>query len=66
MEVSDLSGRLVRLLHDDSDTIGTYEKSWDGRDDNENVVPPGVYVFSVEIDSDREEIREMGLLYVAY
>ena len=66
VEVSDLSGRLVRLLHDDLDTIGTYEKSWDGRDDNENVVPPGVYVFSVEIDSDREEIREMGLLYVAY
>lgn len=66
VEISDLSGRLMRLLHDGSDGIGAYEQFWDGRDDNENFVPPGVYMFSVEIDSDREEIREMGLLYVAY
>ena len=66
IEISDLSGRRVRLLAATSLGIGAYEEFWDGRDDSDRVVPPGIYLYVVEIDSDREEIRKMGLLYVAY
>ena len=66
VEIADISGRRVRLLHAESQEIGTYEQTWDGCDESDRVVPPGIYLYSVEIASDREEIRKMGLLHVAY
>ena len=66
VEVSDLSGRLVRLLHAESQGVGTYEQLWDGLDDNANLVPPGVYLATVSADSDREKIRRMQVLHVVY
>ena len=66
VEVWDLSGRRVRLLHEASEGIGAYEQLWDGRDDNGHMIPPGIYPFTIRINPDREEVRKGGLLYVAY
>jgi len=30
------------------------------------LMPPGIYPYSVSVDTDRERIRKVGLLYVAY
>jgi len=56
----------VRLLHKGFDGIGTYERAWVGDDDAGNILPPGVYPYSISVDVDRERVRKVGLLYVAY
>jgi hypothetical protein len=66
VEVCDLSGHRVRLLHDGADALGTYERPWDGLNDDGMLMPPGIYPYSVSVDTDRERIRKVGLLYVAY
>ena len=66
VQVYDLTGRRVRLLHKGFDGIGTYDRAWGGDDDAGNILPPGVYPYSISVDVDRERVRKVGLLYVAY
>ena len=42
--VFDASGTLVRRLADGHRPKGTFATQWDGRDDNENTLPSGVYL----------------------
>lgn len=60
-----LSGRRVRRLT----TIGgsaAYEIDWDGRDENGQRVPPGVYVYRIQLDTDSGKEAHMGTLGVVY
>jgi hypothetical protein len=66
IEISDLGGRVVREVYSGADPIGHYEWEWDGRDDADNLVPPGIYVFRIEVDADLEKITELGIVNVAY
>jgi len=66
VQVWDLAGRRVRLLHDGFQGIGTYDQPWGGDDDDGNLLPPGIYPYSISVDADRERVRKVGLLYVAY
>ena len=43
IEIYDLSGRLVRRVYEGEDPVGEYRHVWDGRDDSNGLVPPGVY-----------------------
>ena len=66
VDVWDLSGRRVRQLHKGRDGIGRYPVSWDGRDDSQNLLPPGVYPYRVSMETDRDVVEKVGLLHVAY
>jgi hypothetical protein len=44
VEVLDLAGRLLVVLHDGDLPAGTYLVSWDGRDQDRRRMPPGVYL----------------------
>lgn len=66
VEVRDLSGRRVRLLHEAREGIDSYERRWDGRDDAGLLLPPGVYLATVSVDSDRGRIQRTRVLHVAY
>jgi hypothetical protein len=66
VEVFDLSARRVRLVHEARDGIGAYVRFWDGQNEDGQLMPPGIYPYSISIDADREQVRKVGLLYVAY
>lgn len=57
LAVYDLSGRLVRLLVDESRDAGRHEVTWDGTDDRGQKVGSGVYVGRMEADGWRAARR---------
>ena len=54
-EIYDLGGRPIwRLAQARPFSTGPYEIEWDGRDDGGRVVPPGLYVVQLSVDTDIE------------
>ena len=43
MSVSDGSGRVIRTLQLGAHAAGSFDATWDGRDDQGNVMPEGTY-----------------------
>ena len=66
VEISDLSGRVVRELFAGDAAIGHYEWQWNGADDAGQVVPPEIYLYSVRVATDLETINRLGVINVAY
>ena len=52
LDIYDISGRRVRRLVNDSEAIGSYRVSWDGRDERGENVSSGVYLLSLNINMD--------------
>jgi hypothetical protein len=64
----DLSGRKMRRI-EESRTLanGLYRLLWDGRDEAGALVPPGLYLAQIEVDSDSGDNNSVGqLVGVAY
>lgn len=54
VELHDLSGRRVaRLTENRPEATGFYRIAWDGRDDDGKLVPPGLYVARIWVDTDQ-------------
>ncbi len=51
LTIFNLLGQKVRTLLSQPLTSGTYQRLWDGRDDNGNVLPTGVYIYRLEAGS---------------
>ena len=66
LEVFDLTGRRVHRLERAPRASGTFEQEWDGRDDQEWLVAPGIYVLRIEVDADTGRRVVSGVLSVAY
>ena len=66
LRIYDLSGRLVRTLYEGLDMSGRFPRFWDGRDDGDDAVPPGHYIFSVALDAGTGEEQRLGIVGVAY
>ena len=72
VKVFDLTGRLVRVLYSGTDLSGHYdartvsELSWDGRNDDGVIVPPGLYLVSLFVDGDARDTRHARTVGVAY
>ncbi len=52
LKVYDITGKLVRVLVDWSESPGFYEVRWDGRDDGGAEVPSGVYFYRISAGRD--------------
>ena len=52
IRIFDCSGRMIRNLTDKEVNVGEHSVFWHCRDDNGNDVPPGVYYYSLSIDSN--------------
>ncbi len=65
LSIFDLSGRTIwrRTLRQ---TFGIYSVTWDGHTDAGVVVPPGLYPFQIEVDSQTVTDARVGLIGVAY
>ena len=72
VEVFDLAGRLVRRIVEQREvSTGPYAIRWDGKDDDENLVPPGVYTLRLSLeagaaDTDLRSREMMRTVAVAY
>lgn len=63
----DLSGRRVRVLFAGEEANGRYtDKAWDGRDDQGQAVPPGLYVARVFVSGDAGAAEQSRIVGVAY
>lgn len=66
IEIYDLSGRLVRRVYEGEDPVGEYSHVWDGRDDSNGLVPPGLYLYRLVVDVQSEQETSSGVVAVAY
>ena len=66
VRIYDLSGRLIKEAHRGSDRSGRYSARWDGTDAQENLVPPGVYIYRLAIEADARDEQLSGTLAVVY
>jgi glucose/arabinose dehydrogenase len=60
LALHDLSGRLVRVLHD-GDAAGEMRIAWDGIDGTGRAVAPGVYLAKLDRDGASESVRVLRL-----
>ena len=66
VEIFDLSGRPVRTLHQGLQRSGRFGYSWDGRDESESVVRPGLYIYRIAVEAGAGEDQRSGVVAVAY
>ena len=65
VSVFDLSGRLVRVLHDAPQSNGRYVNLvWDGLDDSDDPVAPGIYLVRVSAEGDARSDEQLGAVAV--
>ena len=64
--IYDLSGRLVHRLPPLSRGAGSVEMRWDGRDANGSLLPPGHYLYRLQVTSDESADERMGTLSIVY
>ena len=62
----DLSGRKVRVLHDQRQTAGPITLSWDGQDEFGQLAAPGNYILRVEVQGDAQTQKMAKIIALAY
>ena len=65
IRIFDLSGRRV-WSRAESQSSGRFHAVWDGRDDDDEVVPPGNYIFAIILAAGTGEEKVTGVVSVAY
>jgi hypothetical protein len=76
IEIFDLGGRLVRTLSSTLLDAGRYAPTlgspsrlpgrWDGRDEEQQIVAPGLYMYRVKVDLEPNDIAISGVVGVAF
>ena len=62
----DLSGREVRVLHDQQQTAGPITLSWDGQDESGQTAAPGNYILRVKMQGDAQTQKTTKIIALAY
>lgn len=66
LDIYDLSGQIVHRLQTANSSAGRVQVRWDGRDDNGNLVPPGLYLYHLEAGSDNAASEHSGTISLVY
>ena len=64
--IFDLSGQLVRVVHEGAQQSGRFSFTWDGMDIDRQLVPPGLYVYRISVEAEKGVDREVGTIAVVY
>jgi hypothetical protein len=65
--IYDLSGYLARTVFSGEELNGRYDdKVWDGRNDQGELVPPGLYIVRIAIEGDSQQDEQSRTVGVAY
>ena len=66
VNIFDLSGRRVRSLFAGEAGSGAYDLDWDGRDESGSLLPVGLYLVRVKVDTERKDFvrsRSVGVVH---
>ena len=66
LEMYDLAGRRVRRAYAGMGSNGAYALEWDGTDDQGLLVPPGLYLYELQVEADEGSERRWGSVGVMY
>ena len=66
IEIYDLSGVFIKTVYSGNDSVGQYSRHWDGRDNKDNLVPPGIHVYRISVEAQEEEETKTGTVSVVY
>lgn len=61
LTIFNIRGEMVRKLVDRYYQPGVYEIQWDGRDDNHNLLPSGIYFYKIRA-AHHQQVRRMTLV----
>ena len=64
--IYDVAGRYVAVLPAENRGRSAQQVAWDGRDDDRNLVPPGLYLLQIEVNTQRETARRLLTVPVVY
>lgn len=64
--VYDVAGRYVAVLPAENRGRSAQQVAWDGLDDDRNLVPPGLYLLQIEVNTQRETARRLLTVPVVY
>ena len=65
-EIYDLAGRRVQRGYISDDLSGSFLRLWDGRATDGALVPPGTYLYQVQVESDDGTQARQGVVNVTY
>jgi len=63
--IFDLAGRRVRTLAGE-ERSGNHIRPWDGRDENEKLLPVGIYLVKVSVNADQESFVQAETVGIVY
>ena len=66
VQVYDLAGRRVRELPSGNGLARRYNFTWDGRDEQAQLVPPGTYFVQIAVEGDSQSDTAHRVLPVVY
>ena len=66
VRVYDLAGNFVRTLFSGAQGGGSFAAEWDGTDSAGEHLPPGIYLFRVDLDTDSRDEAVVGIVEMAY
>lgn len=66
LKIYDLTGKLVADLQVQDAHSGRHLQRWDGRDTQDQLLPPGLYVAQVEVETDSGTERRSSIVAIAY
>jgi len=66
VEICDLAGNRLRMIHEIETVSGRYTHTWDGRNDEGDLVSPGLYIYRIFVDADEGGAEKVGTISVAY
>ena len=66
VKVYDVAGRYIAILAAENRGRSAQQVFWDGLDDDRNLVPPGLYLLQIEVNTQREIARRLLTVPVVY
>ena len=66
VKVYDVAGRYIAVLAAENRGRSAQQVSWDGFDDDRNLVPPGLYLLQIEVNTQKEIAQQLLTVPVVY
>ena len=60
VEIFDLAGRSLGVVWQEPAASGRFSVAWDGRDGDGALLPPGLYLVRLSVESDKTEDTRQG------
>ena len=66
IDVCDLSGRKLWAIDQTAHASGRFAVTWDGRDGSGLLLPPGIYLLRLEVETDKGRDRVSRIVSLVY